>query len=150
MLHDLRMLRTEGISPQYSDNVRLISIIHGLNIFIQHPVIGVGIGDVEDEMEALYTEKTPSVPVERRFPPISQYIFWLAGLGLLGTSLLIGLLIYPLVRIGLRSYLLLGVYALTAFSFIGETTIQLQLGKTVFVLLISIVAAGYLSNKVET
>jgi O-antigen ligase len=149
MMHDLTMLRTEGISPEYSDNLRLISIMHGMAIFVQHPLIGVGIGDVEDEMEVYYNERSPMIPQERRFPPISQYVFWLCGFGLVGTSILVGLLIYPLLRSGWQSYLLIGVYALTAFSFLAETTIQLQLGKTVFVLLVSVVSAGILSRSMQ-
>ena len=146
MFHDLKMLRTEGVSPEYSDNLRVISILHGIDIFLAHPVVGVGIGDVGDEMEVLYNEKTPGVPPERRFPPISQYVFWLAGFGLLGTSIVIGLLLFPLLRTIGVSYTLIGIYALTGFSFFAETTIQLQLGKTVFILLVALIAGGMTSQ----
>ena len=51
MMYDLRMLRDQGVSPDYSDNIRITSIRHGLKIFADNPVFGVGIGDVADEME---------------------------------------------------------------------------------------------------
>jgi len=142
VLHDLKVLREQGVSPEYSDNLRLISIIHGMEIFVDHPVAGVGVGDVEDEMQLKYEADTAMIPAERRFPPISQYVFWLAAFGLLGTSALIGLLLFPVIRHGGKTYLLIGIYALTGLSFLAETSIQLQLGKTVFVLLVAIIASG--------
>ncbi len=138
VLHDLKMY-TKKVSPEYSDNIRFVSIRHGINIFLENPLFGVGVGDIDDATKAMYESETPSVPKDRRFPPISQFVFWLASFGIVGTAVLIGLLVYPLFRHGRHSYLLWGIYALTAFSFFGETTIQLQLGKTIFLLLIVIV-----------
>lgn len=138
VLYDLKML-TEQVSPEYSDNVRLTSIKHGLKVFSDNPFFGVGAGDIDDVMIARYEAETPSVPLDKRFPPISQYVFWLATYGLVGTLFILWLLGYPLIQKGRTSYLLWGIYALTAFSFFAETTIQLQLGKTMFLLIVTIV-----------
>jgi O-antigen ligase len=138
VLHDLNML-TKKVSPEYSDNIRVLSIHHGINIFLENPVFGVGVGDIKDVAHARFAAETPSVPADRRYIPISQYIFWLASYGLLGTFLLVGLLTYPLCIHGKQSYLLWAIYAVTAFSLIGELTILLQLGKTMFLFLVVVV-----------
>lgn len=138
VMYDLKML-TQEVSPDYSDNVRITSIKHGLKIFKENPVFGVGGGDVSDAIFDVYKSDTPMVPDDRKYDPISQFVYWLAAYGFLGTILIGGLLLIPLKINGGRSYMLWGIYALTAFSFIGETPFQWQLGKAVFLLLVTII-----------
>ena len=143
MRHDLRMLREQGALPQYSDNARLTSITYGLTLFARNPIIGVGIGDLPHEMNAMYEERSPDFPASRRYLPISQYVYWLSALGLVGTALLMGLWLYPLKDLWKKSYLIVAIYGATLFSFLAETTIQLQLGKTMFLLMLCIVLQYY-------
>jgi O-antigen ligase len=138
VMYDLNKLK-QGVSPDYSDNVRITSIRHGLKIFRENPAIGVGVGDISDVIKEVYTTDTPMVPDDRKYDPISQFVYWLATYGLLGTILIGGLLLYPLKKYGRHSYLLWGIYTITAFSFIGETPFQWQLGKAIFLMLLTIV-----------
>jgi len=138
VMYDLKMF-TQGVSPDYSDNVRITSISHGLKIFSENPIFGVGAGDVSDAMFDAYESDTPMVPNDRRYDPISQVVYWLTAYGLLGTIFIVGLLLLPLKMHGKRSYTLWGIYALTAFSFVGETPFQWQLGKAGFLMLVAII-----------
>ncbi len=138
VMYDLKML-TQEVSPDYSDNVRITSIKHGIKIFRENPVIGVGGGDIADVIFEVYESDTPMVPDDRKYKPISQYVYWLATYGLLGTIFIGGFLLFPLRMKGKQSYLLWGIYALTAFSFIGETPFQWQLGRSMFLLLVVII-----------
>ena len=148
VMYDLNML-AKGVSPDYSDNVRITSIRHGLKIFRENPIFGVGAGDISDVIKEVYATDTPMVPDDRKYDPISQFVYWLATYGLLGTILIGGLLLFPLKIYGRRSYMLWGIYTITAFSFIGETPFQWQLGRAIFLVLLTIVLrAEYLkSNK---
>ncbi len=138
VMYDLQML-TKGVSPDYSDNMRITSIQHGIKIFKENPILGVGVGDVPDVMYDVYSSDTPMVPDERKYDPISQFVHWLAAYGLLGSILIGGLLLFPLKLKGKKSYLLWSIYALTLFSFLGETPFQWQLGKAMFLLLVAII-----------
>jgi O-antigen ligase len=134
VVFDLKVMREQGALSEYSDNLRITSIRHGLDLVREYPVTGTGIGDLITETDRMYTERTPEFPIERRFPPISQYIFVLTAFGIAGALVYFAFLLYPLFATRF-SYVLLAVYAATLFSAIGETTIELQLGKTVFVCL---------------
>ena len=139
MRHDLKVLVQQGALPQYSDNTRVISYQHGLTLFLRHPVLGAGIGDVTNDIAEIYERDTPQFPAERRYLPESDYLYWLATFGLVGTVVILGLLLYPLGLYWRRSYLLIGLYAVTLASSFGVTTLQLQLGKTAFLVLLCII-----------
>ena len=109
---------------------------HGLQVWRDNPVFGTGIGDIDDVIMATYERETPEMPEENRFTPISQYVYWLSSLGLLGTLLLLSLLWTPLVMNIRDSYAMAGIYFAIFASIIGETSIQLQLGKTLFLFLV--------------
>lgn len=139
MKHDLKMMVEHGALPQYSDNTRIVSYLHGLGVFTEDPIAGAGIGDVAGRVEMKYQTLTPQFPPERRYLPESDYVYWLASFGLVGTILLLGLLCYPLLLYWKSSYVIVALYAVTLASSLGVTTLQLQLGKTTFLLLLCIV-----------
>ena len=137
VLYDLRMMKEQGAIPEYSDNVRITSIRNGLALLHDHLITGTGIGDLKAETQQIYAERTPDFPVESRYPPISQYVFIFTAFGVVGGALFFFFLIYPLFRTPFH-YILLGIYTTTLFASIGETTIELQLGKSAFVSLVCI------------
>ncbi|MDX1408813.1 MAG: O-antigen ligase family protein [Saprospiraceae bacterium] len=139
MRYDLRMLVEHGALPEYSDNTRVVSYQHGLRVFAEHPVFGAGIGDVTSEIASIYLQDTPQFPADRRYLPESDYIYWLATFGLVGTVILLALVLYPLGLFWRQSYLMVALYAVTLISSLGVTTLQLQLGKTAFLVLLCIV-----------
>ena len=138
MLHDLAQMRDGGMNANYSDNIRLVSIRHGLEIFRENPVFGTGVGDIKDEMYKKYAELTPKMPEEHRYSPISQFVYWLSALGVVGTLLFLFLVLAPLYLNWRHSYILIALYAGVFTSLIGETSIQLQLGKTLFLFVVCI------------
>lgn len=137
VLYDLNKLKESGALAEYSDNVRITSIQHGLALWKENLITGTGIGDLRHEMHRMYAERSPNFPEESWFPPISQYVYVLTAFGLIGALLFFALLLYPLFKSPF-SYVLLAIYATTLFSSIGETTIELQIGKTAFVSLLCI------------
>lgn len=136
-MYDLKMMKEQGALAEYSDNVRITSIRHGLDLVKDNLITGVGIGDLKAEMIRMYAEKTPNFPEESRFPPISQFVFILTAFGIVGAAIFFYLLLYPLFRSPFTN-VMLAVYATTLFGSIGETTIELLHGKTVFVMLVCI------------
>jgi O-antigen ligase len=137
VIYDLKMLQEKGAQSEYSDNVRITSIKHGIALLKKQPITGTGIGDIDAEMHRMYASRTPDFPVESRYPPISQYIFTLTAFGVLGAGLFFCFLLYPLFK-SPYNYALLAIYTTTLFASIGETTIELQLGKTAFVMMVCV------------
>jgi len=121
-----------------SDRIRINSIINGFKILKDNPLMGSGIGDIEYEMNKKYNINYPDLPQNLRFQPINQFVFILASMGLLGFILFFGLLLFPLFQIKQKHKLLFLLYTLTFLTFMGETTIELIVGKTAFLTLLSV------------
>lgn len=121
-----------------SDRIRINSIINGIKIFREHPFFGVGIGDLEAEMNTKYNANYPDLPLNLRFNPINQFVFILAAMGGMGFLLFFGLLITPLFLSGPKHLLLLPFYILSFSTFIGETTIELFIGKSAFLFILAV------------
>lgn len=90
VLWDMGKFR-EGREQHYSDSERIISIKAGCSLFEGSPLLGVGAGDVKDELKAYYGVNYPALKVKL---PHSQFVTVLASYGILGLILfLIGLLL---------------------------------------------------------
>ncbi len=137
--HDIDMFFNDTGSYLYSDNLRLISIKHGLDLVESNPMIGVGIGDIEKEMQTLYKYYNPEIPPELQALPINQIIFALTAFGLVGGILYFIFLFYPLAYPNQwNDPKLLMIYGATFGSFMGDASIELQLGKVAFLTLITL------------
>ena len=132
--HDLKMFLQDTGHYLYSDNLRLISIKNGLQLIESYPMLGVGIGDIEDEMQYLYKTYYPDIPSELQALPINQIVYTLTAFGLVGGILFFIFLFYPIsYSEQWRDPLLLVIYGATLGSFMGDASIELQLGKVAFV-----------------
>ncbi len=121
-----------------SDRIRITSIINGFKVLKDSPLLGSGIGDIEDEMNKKYELNYRDLPKDMRFQPVNQFVFTLSSMGILGFVLYYGLLLFPLVYLKERHSLLVPVYILTLLTFLGETTIELMIGKTAFLVIVSL------------
>lgn len=121
-----------------SDRIRITSIINGFKILKDSPLLGSGIGDIEKEMNKKYELNYKDLPKEMRFQPVNQFVFTLSSMGILGFVLYYLLLLFPVFYTKNRHELLIPVYVLTLLTFVGETTIELMIGKTAFLTLLAI------------
>ena len=81
MIYDLNEYMKDG-GDRYSDSDRINSLIVGWEIFKEHPVAGTGIGDLKDVCNEKYESKFG--PEKYVLYPHNQYLFILAGMGLIG------------------------------------------------------------------
>ncbi len=121
-----------------SDRIRIYSIINGIKLVKESPILGTGIGDIYTEMDKKYEINYPDLPKEYRFGPIDQFLFTLASMGFTGFILFYGLLLIPLYYTKQKHELLIPFYLLTFSTFIGENTIELIVGKTAFLIFLSL------------
>lgn len=133
MRYDLENLKN-GDASKNSDGGRFLSIQVGWELIKTHPILGVGAGDLEEEVKSYYAAHYPIVPEEKRFIPHNEFIYaWLAA-GILGFIALLYLCIelWRLTPTHLhwlyRSTLLLNFVALLI-----EPSLEMQVGAAIFV-----------------
>ena len=120
----------KGEGATYSDSERWLSLEAGHRLWKAHPILGVGIGDLKTEMQATFKEM--GVEVSRKKFPHNQFLFVLAGCGLVGGVLFFGGFLAPLFLHGPgRHGLLWSVYILLTASFMVENTVETAVGTAV-------------------
>lgn len=117
----------EGKGATYSDSGRLISLRVGMGIGHAHPVLGVGAGNLRQEVQRVYAADYPEVhPVKM---PHNQFVSVYAGTGLLGLALFCFAFFFPLFyRRHYRDPLFLAFHVIVFCSFLVENTIENSLG----------------------
>lgn len=126
MRYDLGQYR-EGNIDGRSDGQRLLSIKIGLQVWHQNMFLGVGSGDLEDEMNKIYAQSYPQI--SKRLAPHNQFIWVLASTGVVGLVLFLTAFFYPLLAHRYYQYSLFFILNLMVFSsFFTEDTIEEQMG----------------------
>lgn len=90
------MYKINDKSGRFGDLSRLISFDLATDIIGQHPITGVGAGDVLDEMNKGYIKKYPEVAPENRLIPHNQFLNMAVGSGLVFMILMVIWWLYPL------------------------------------------------------
>lgn len=88
-----------NITGDYSDMGRMISYDIALKLIKQHPLTGVGAGDILEEMKKGYDQWYPQVKEEQRLFPHNQFLTIALGCGIPAVLLFIGWLLWPVLRI---------------------------------------------------
>ncbi len=132
MRYDLAMYQ-QGEGGHYADSGRIVSLQSGWKIFQAHPWTGIGVGNLRKEVNRIFEEDYPDF-VEP-LTPHNQFIYVLAGTGILGLTLFMLCFYGPLyIHRKVQSPLLFGFYGLVSTAFLLEHTIENSIG-TGFVIL---------------
>lgn len=121
----------KGNVKNFSDGERLISYEAGFQIGNRSPWLGVGIGDLDNEVHQFYAKKYPEFTVKR---PHNQFIFFYAAIGIIGTiAFLIVFLIPFFYNYNFKDELILAFYIIVFLSFMVETTIGSAIGTAYYI-----------------
>lgn len=117
----------KGDGANYSDSDRWHSIVAGYELFKENPILGVGIGDLKmanrQKMEEL------GLAVTRNKFPHNQWLFVMAGSGLLGLIIFAGGIFGPLFFASPTAHpLMYSFYVLVFLSFMAEHTVETAVG----------------------
>ncbi|MBP6095280.1 MAG: O-antigen ligase family protein [Methyloversatilis sp.] len=82
--------------PNSSVGLRIVFAINATRIFLQNPILGVGLGDYPAEYEKTNALHTPIW--KTAWNPHNHYLYVLTATGVLGGSILLPLLLLPLLR----------------------------------------------------
>ena len=127
MKYDLQQLFLFQNASGLSDAGRILSIEKGMELFKEHPLTGVGIGDLRVEMKS----KLDAAPEHPRdvLLPHNQFAFVAAGTGIFGLIVFIVAVFLPLLgRRYLKNWLFVCFHIIILSSFFTEATIEEQMG----------------------
>jgi O-antigen ligase len=116
----------QGEVKNFSDGERMISLQTGLEIGNANPFFGIGIGDLNNEIERIYAEKYEGFTVKR---PHNQFIFFYAAIGIIGTiAFLIAFVIPLFYKKNYKNELIMAFHIIVLLSFMVENTIGTAIG----------------------
>lgn len=128
-----------------SDSYRLATIEAGIALGNQHPLLGVGFGDIKDATKAYLQQKYPAL-LQQIYMPQSEYVLFYAATGIVGLLLFIWATFQPLFYQKAFQHLLIsGFHIIMIISFIVEQTLETQLGVGIYVMF-TVLGVRYLIN----
>ena len=138
MSYDLEMYQKGNIN-EHSDAMRLLSMQIGLQIWHEHPISGVGAGDLRDETYKIYAHRYPQISDYNRRLPHNQFIWVLATTGAVGLALFLVAFFFPLLSNGYYKYWPILILHLMVFSsFFTEDTFEEQMGSGFYLIFLLI------------
>lgn len=139
MVRDVSRFVTGKSVNNYSDGNRLLSMKIGVQIGAEHPVIGVGSGDVQQAMNEVYQKEYPDIDQHNWLIPHNQFVYVFTALGFSGLVIFLICLVYPATQKEVLHDLLCVAVLVGAYtSFLSEATLELQQGIVLVSLLFSI------------
>lgn len=115
----------------YSDARRLMSFKVGASLLSENLAIGVGIGDIKQEVKDRYDLLYKAIPSEKRLLPHNQYLRYFVAFGLLLGSIFLVLFHLPFFISNIHS-IWFQISSIFAISFLMEGTLDTQIGTTLF------------------
>jgi O-antigen ligase len=123
-------LETKGMG--YSDSERIISLKAGWQLFKQHPILGIGTGDLEVEMNRQVKLDFPEYKEAVKLPH-NQFAYFLTATGLLGLLVSLFAIYRPMLEARNRNFFLFAVFQWIVFaSFLVEYTLETSIGAVFF------------------
>jgi hypothetical protein len=121
-------------NPAYGHSIvqRIVLWQTALNIFKEHPLFGVGTGDVCDAFEVEF-QKEQSIFAGSGLRSHNQYLSFAVTLGIVGLSVFLFSLIYPATVLKMWAYTpYFYLFVIITLSMFWEDTIESQVGVTIY------------------
>lgn len=128
-LNDISGVKHEYYANFQSITARVFSYKVALEIIQDHPVLGVGVGNLERETQLVYIKNYREIRPEWRLKPHNQILYSLVAFGVLGTMIFLLAMYGVLFERRFRHNIILMVqFLIMSISFLFEGTLETQLG----------------------
>lgn len=135
----------QGIGGNYSDSERITSLMVGLEIGNANPILGVGAGDLKQEVKKVYAEKFNDQYSYRK--PHNQFLTHYAGTGIIGVLLFTFAFFFPLFyQKNYRNPMFLALHAIIFMSCMMENTVENNFGISLYLFFL-LIGVNYLNKK---
>jgi O-antigen ligase len=131
-VRDIEINRDGGDINHRSFSMRLEAWKMGINLIQQNPVIGVGAGDLDDEMQAEYNRTNSVLWQENRVMPHNQFIENAVQMGIPYSLFLLIVIFFPLIKWRKTSPLLWACAFMFFFAMCFESILERQIGVVLF------------------
>ena len=112
-------------------------------IINEHPLIGVGTGDMNIAFEKQYEIMDSPLEPEFRWRSHNQFLSIAVGFGIIGIIWFLVILLYPPIKKGrMTDYFYFSFFVIMVVSMLSEDTIETQTGVTMFALFTSLFLFG--------
>lgn len=137
--YEWTLIRDGQLNAEHSDAQRLLSMQYGIEVARTQPLIGVGAGDIRNEMNDLYTRNTQEDTVKSKMPH-NQFIYMWAATGILGLCVFLISALYPWFSRQRYKHMLFTVFlSMMLFAFMAEHTLEIQLGTAYYLLFLLLI-----------
>ncbi len=134
----------QGMGSHYPDSERLVSMQVGLQIGNEHPLFGVGAGDLDQSVKSVYQSQYAGKYNFRM--PHNQLLTVYAGTGALGLAVFLWAFFFPVFyKKNYRNPLFLSFHAIVFMSFLMESTIENNFGVSLYLFFL-LIGLNYLSD----
>jgi O-antigen ligase len=135
----------QGVGGHYPDSERLVSMQVGLAIGNEHPLLGVGAGDLDQAVKAFYQKHFEGTYNFRM--PHNQLITVYAGTGAIGLAIFLAAFFFPVFyKKNYRNPLFLAFHAIVFMSFLMESTVENNFGVSLYLFFL-LIGLNYMSDK---
>lgn len=124
------MLRHSDKSGLFGDLSRLTSYQLAIDLIKEHPLTGVGAGDVKTEMDSAYAKNYPDFPASARLVPHNQFLTVALGCGIPAMLVFAFWVFMPLrlLRNNKRAFFIFTTWFILFFQLMIEPVLEVQLG----------------------
>ena len=118
---------------ELSDSRRLGSILAGIELTKEYPLLGVGMGDVRDKTDEWLVENYPDLK-ELGLMPHNQFLWVTTAFGWLGFTWFMIAIFYPIfMKNGWQDPLFITFNIIIFSSFLVEHTVETQVGTAIYI-----------------
>ena len=111
-----------------STALRILAWSASVDVIKRNPIIGVGNGDIKDELSKVYAKRNYKKPLEMHMNSHNQYLETAVGQGLIGLIFLLIMFIAPLFIVHQNPLLVQGFILLAVLSVLVESMFNTQAG----------------------
>ena len=127
-----RLIHTNTDLGDYSDNRRILSYSAAVQVIKENPLFGVGVGDMQHEINKYYKTHYPAANMHG-VQPHNQYLLTATGIGLTGMLYLLCFnFLILFFHFRKKNWLLVAFNLIFIFSFLVEDTLEMQIGVTTY------------------
>lgn len=148
MRYDFSYFRDARYLPGANDAVRLISIRTGWEVMNDHPLTGVGFGDIATEVRSRYGKAYPEMVESDKILPGSEWMMYGAGTGWPGFIAFSAIMIIPFFTRIKPQFCWWLLNATAAFSFIFDIGLEVQFGVFIYSFMIALCWKWMVTEKI--
>ncbi len=135
----------QDTTNQVSDSRRILSDKIGIELIQKNKLSGVGLGDIQDEMNVIYQQRFPQFKKDVFSHIHNQYLYAVCGVGIILGVLFCICLLLPLIQfVKEKNWIYSLAYLMLLLLMCWEPFIENQLGTSIFLV---VSCLGFLNNK---